>query len=141
MKKITLILFMAATMFSCSDDDTASRSTNETSVTGKWALKREWINGVANTLNECRYYERFTFTNSTFTNLYDDDNGTGDPNDCDLSTVIGDYTRSQDVLTLKYNDGENITLPMKIIELTDTKMVVETDESITLKQEYSRVEE
>jgi len=146
MKKITLLLLFFLSLSGCSEDDTKDTGItySKEEIQGTWALKRETIEGVETTLNTCRLNERHTFSGSVSTMLLNSFNGTTGTNECYMKSETGYFVIEKDKIFFSEEEGAKVSLIMKVMKLTNTKLVLGIPIDIfgyKVIQEFEKVQE
>lgn len=139
-KMIILVAFLALSVLtSCSSDDNQPLSV-DASIVGTWNLTAEWKDDLAQDLNNCRLQETYVFNqDGTFSLVFDDDAGTGDPNNCDMGSTLGTYTLNSNVLSITFTDGEQVTLDFNVSLLNETTLKFSDQfDNYLLIQEWTR---
>jgi hypothetical protein len=138
MKK-TLISVAALAAFGCSSSNDSANNFDG-SIIGVWKIKKEWIDGQAQTLSTCRAnLETLTFGDTAYNSHYEDEDPIGDQ--CFMSDKAGTYVYSQSNHTLvkTFDDFGTVVQPWKVLKLTSTELIIQlTDDEGTVKDQYQR---
>lgn len=107
MKKVFVLLSVALTMFSCSDDDDSFEdkfAVSSSDLIGTWTLVDQSEGGSGESLDDCEKLSTLTFTETTMTT---DAFFTNEEDVCELDDSSSiNYTVSQNTITVTDDGGE-----------------------------------
>ena len=107
MKKVFVILGVALTMFSCSDDDeTFISAVNSNELVGRWTLVSQIEDNVVVNIDDCDRLSSITFTESTvlFENV-----STNNAGECIESEVDPFFDYTVENITITFTDSDGVS--------------------------------